>query len=79
MLTHFFVKQPERLFQRNQLGVCSEALAATRPRAASTARDMEIERDLLTRSFFFYFTVLNNRKVLFFALKFSDMHTDLVY
>ncbi|WZZ43609.1 hypothetical protein YC2023_039868 [Brassica napus] len=31
------------LFQRNQLGVCSEASAATRPRAASTARDIEIE------------------------------------
>ncbi|KAF3513167.1 hypothetical protein F2Q69_00004448 [Brassica cretica] len=37
-----------RLFQRNQLGVCSEASAATRPRAASTARDIEIERNLLT-------------------------------
>ncbi|KAH0874703.1 hypothetical protein HID58_072065, partial [Brassica napus] len=44
----FIGNTPERLFQRNQLGVCSEALAATRPRAASTARDMEIERDLLT-------------------------------
>ncbi|CAN6821164.1 unnamed protein product, partial [Brassica oleracea] len=32
-----------RLFQRNQLGVCSEASAATRPRAASTSRDIEIE------------------------------------
>nr|VDD64458.1 unnamed protein product [Brassica oleracea] len=44
----FIGNTPERLFQRNQLGVCSEALAATRPRSASTARDMEIERDLLT-------------------------------
>ncbi|KAJ4884532.1 hypothetical protein Rs2_34625 [Raphanus sativus] len=44
----FIGNTPERLFQRNQLGVCSEALAATRPRAASRARDMEIERDLLT-------------------------------
>lgn len=51
-VTYIFVKQPERLFQRNQLGVCSEALAATRPRSASRARDMEIERDLLTRSIF---------------------------
>ncbi|KAL0650119.1 hypothetical protein Bca4012_092810 [Brassica carinata] len=31
-----------------KLGVCSETLAATRPRAASTACDMEIECDLLT-------------------------------
>ncbi|KAG2254231.1 hypothetical protein Bca52824_084367 [Brassica carinata] len=44
----FIGNTPERLFQRNQLGVCSEALAATRPRSASMARDMEIERDLLT-------------------------------
>ncbi|VVA95276.1 unnamed protein product [Arabis nemorensis] len=44
----FIGNTPERLFQRNQLGVCSEALAATRPRGASAARDMEIERDLLT-------------------------------
>ncbi|XP_018445815.1 isochorismate synthase 1, chloroplastic isoform X2 [Raphanus sativus] len=44
----FIGNTPERLFQRNQLGVCSEALAATRPRSASTTRDMEIERDLLT-------------------------------
>ncbi|ESQ27683.1 hypothetical protein EUTSA_v10018346mg [Eutrema salsugineum] len=44
----FIGNTPERLFQRSQLGVCSEALAATRPRAASRARDMEIERDLLT-------------------------------
>ncbi|AEE35624.1 Isochorismate synthase 1 [Arabidopsis thaliana] len=44
----FIGNTPERLFQRTQLGVCSEALAATRPRAASSARDMEIERDLLT-------------------------------
>ena len=64
-MAHIFVKQPERLFQRNQLGVCSEALAATRPRSASTARDMEIERDLLTRSVS-YFTFLNNHKVHFF-------------
>jgi isochorismate synthase EntC len=48
----YVCKQPERLFQRNRLGVCSEALAATRPRAASRGRDMEIERDLLTRSIF---------------------------
>ena len=52
MLTHFSMKQPERLFQRKQLGVCSEALAATRPRGASAARDKEIEDDLRTRSFF---------------------------
>ncbi|KAL0677106.1 hypothetical protein Bca4012_005087 [Brassica carinata] len=32
----------------NQLGVCSEASAATRPRAASTVRDIKIERNLLT-------------------------------
>ncbi|CAN6845271.1 unnamed protein product [Brassica oleracea] len=44
----FIGNTPERLFQRNQLGVCSEALAATRPRGASTARDKEIELDLLT-------------------------------
>ncbi|EOA34974.1 hypothetical protein CARUB_v10020059mg [Capsella rubella] len=44
----FIGNTPERLFQRKQLGVCSEALAATRPRSASSARDMEIERDLLT-------------------------------
>uniref|UniRef100_A0A1J3CPH7 isochorismate synthase n=1 Tax=Noccaea caerulescens TaxID=107243 RepID=A0A1J3CPH7_NOCCA len=44
----FIGNTPERLFQRSQLGVCSEALAATRPRDASRARDMEIERDLLT-------------------------------
>ncbi|CAN8239849.1 unnamed protein product [Cochlearia groenlandica] len=44
----FIGNTPERLFQRSHLGVCSEALAATRPRSSSTVRDMEIERDLLT-------------------------------
>ncbi|CAH8347738.1 unnamed protein product [Eruca vesicaria subsp. sativa] len=43
----FIGNTPERLFQRKQLGVCSEALAATRPRGVSRARDMEIEDDLL--------------------------------
>jgi len=63
-VTYIFVKQPERLFQRTQLGVCSEALAATRPRAASSARDMEIERDLLTRSIFTS-SALNNYRIQF--------------
>ncbi|KAJ0229472.1 Isochorismate synthase 1 [Hirschfeldia incana] len=44
----FIGNTPERLFQRNQLGVCSEALAATRPRGASAACDKEIENDLRT-------------------------------
>ncbi|KAG2313312.1 hypothetical protein Bca52824_024869 [Brassica carinata] len=44
----FIGNTPERLFQRNQLGVCSEALAATRPRGASPARDKAIENDLRT-------------------------------
>ena len=44
------MEQPERLFHRKHLGVCSEALAATRPRGDSAVSDMEIERDLLTRS-----------------------------
>ncbi|XP_010539954.1 PREDICTED: isochorismate synthase 2, chloroplastic-like [Tarenaya hassleriana] len=44
----FIGNTPERLFHRKQLGVCSEALAATRPRADSIAHDMQIERDLLT-------------------------------
>lgn len=66
-VTYIFVKQPERLFQRNQLGVCSEALAATRPRSASRARDMEIERDLLTRSIFTS-SALNNYIIQFSIL-----------
>ncbi|KAL1207858.1 Isochorismate synthase 2 [Cardamine amara subsp. amara] len=44
----FIGNTPERLFHRKHLGVCSEALAATRPRGDSRAHDMEIERDLLT-------------------------------
>lgn len=44
----FIGNTPERLFHRKHLGVCSEALAATRPRGDSGAQDMEIERDLLT-------------------------------
>ncbi|CAH8381316.1 unnamed protein product [Eruca vesicaria subsp. sativa] len=44
----FIGNTPERLFYRKHLGVCSEALAATRPRGDSRASDMEIERDLLT-------------------------------
>ncbi|KAL0704542.1 hypothetical protein Bca4012_070967 [Brassica carinata] len=35
-------------FIGNTVGVCSEALAATRPRGDSAVSDMEIERDLLT-------------------------------
>jgi len=50
MLTYILMEQPERLFHRKHLGVCSEALAATRPRGDSKVREMEIERDLLTRS-----------------------------
>ncbi|WZZ58019.1 hypothetical protein YC2023_058126 [Brassica napus] len=44
----FIGNTPERLFHRKHLGVCSEALAATRPRGDSAVSDMEIERDLLT-------------------------------
>ncbi|XP_010498294.1 PREDICTED: isochorismate synthase 2, chloroplastic-like [Camelina sativa] len=44
----FIGNTPERLFHRKHLGVCSEALAATRPRGDSMVREMEIERDLLT-------------------------------
>ncbi|CAA7013657.1 unnamed protein product [Microthlaspi erraticum] len=44
----FIGNTPERLFHRKHLGVCSEALAATRPRGHSEVSDMEIERDLLT-------------------------------
>uniref|UniRef100_A0A1J3CHQ6 isochorismate synthase n=1 Tax=Noccaea caerulescens TaxID=107243 RepID=A0A1J3CHQ6_NOCCA len=44
----FIGNTPERLFHRKHLGVCSEALAATRPRGYSEVSDMEIERDLLT-------------------------------
>ncbi|VVA91819.1 unnamed protein product [Arabis nemorensis] len=44
----FIGNTPERLFHRKHLGVCSEALAATRPRGDSGVSDMEIERDLLT-------------------------------
>ncbi|WZY92547.1 hypothetical protein YC2023_064876 [Brassica napus] len=39
---HFSLQLTERIFQRNRLGVRSEALTATRPRAASTACDIEI-------------------------------------
>ncbi|KAG2303256.1 hypothetical protein Bca52824_031907 [Brassica carinata] len=44
----FIGNTPERLFRRKHLGVCSEALAATRPRGDSEVSDMDIERDLLT-------------------------------
>ena len=44
------MEQPERLFYRKNLGVWSEALAATRPRGDSEVSDLEIERDLLNRS-----------------------------
>ncbi|CAE5957895.1 unnamed protein product [Arabidopsis arenosa] len=44
----FIGNTPERLFHRKHLGVCSEALAATRPRGDSRVRELEIERDLLT-------------------------------
>lgn len=47
---HLLLEQPERLFHRKHLGVCSEALAATRPRGYSEVSDREIEHDLLTRS-----------------------------
>lgn len=50
MFVSIFLEQPERLFHRKHLGVCSEALAATTPRGDSRVREMEIERDLLTRS-----------------------------
>ncbi|CAH2036921.1 unnamed protein product [Thlaspi arvense] len=46
----FIGNTPERLFHRKHLGVCSEALAATRPRGDSGVSDLEIERDLLTSS-----------------------------
>ncbi|KAF8104244.1 LOW QUALITY PROTEIN: hypothetical protein N665_0176s0054 [Sinapis alba] len=48
VLRYIFLEQPERLFHKKHLGVCSEALAATRPRGDSMASAMEIERDLLT-------------------------------
>ncbi|WZZ14314.1 hypothetical protein YC2023_107403 [Brassica napus] len=39
-----------------------EALATTRPRATPTARTMEIEQDLLTRSFNYF---LNHHRIYF--------------
>ncbi|KAK4427251.1 Isochorismate synthase, chloroplastic [Sesamum alatum] len=44
----FIGNTPERLFYRDQLKVCSEALAATRARGASELLDLQIGNDLLS-------------------------------
>ncbi|CAK9186161.1 unnamed protein product [Ilex paraguariensis] len=44
----FIGNTPERLFHRNKLSICSEALAATRARGGSKALDLQIELDLLS-------------------------------
>ncbi|KAJ8771872.1 hypothetical protein K2173_027049 [Erythroxylum novogranatense] len=45
----FIGNTPEQLFHRKRLGISSEALAGTRARGGSTALDLQIELDLLSR------------------------------
>ncbi|CAI0399310.1 unnamed protein product [Linum tenue] len=45
----FIGNTPEQLFHRKGLGISSEALAGTRARGGSTALDLQIELDLLSR------------------------------
>lgn len=47
-----FCEQPEQLFHRDSLSICSEALAGTRARGDSEALDLQIELDLLSRSYY---------------------------
>ncbi|KAH6757042.1 ADC synthase superfamily protein [Perilla frutescens var. hirtella] len=44
----FIGNTPERLFYRNQLSVCSDALAATRARGGTESLDLQIGQDLLS-------------------------------
>ncbi|KAL3845984.1 hypothetical protein ACJIZ3_003387 [Penstemon smallii] len=44
----FIGNTPERLFYRNRLSVCSEALAGTRARGGSEFQDLQIGQDLLS-------------------------------
>lgn len=70
------VEQPERLFYRKHLGVWSEALAATRPRGDSEDSDLELERDLLTRSTVL-FCAVNTYGMLVYEPP-DIMHTDII-
>ena len=73
------MEQPERLFYRKNLGVWSEALAATRPRGDSEVSDLEIERDLLTRSVVLFCFVLLTFRGCKYVYKLPDMRTDIIY
>ncbi|PIM98606.1 hypothetical protein CDL12_28913, partial [Handroanthus impetiginosus] len=44
----FIGNTPERLFYRNRLSICSEALAGTRARGGSKSLDLQIGQDLLS-------------------------------
>ncbi|KAK4489849.1 hypothetical protein RD792_000494, partial [Penstemon davidsonii] len=44
----FIGNTPERLFYRNRLSICSEALAGTRARGGSEFQDLQIGQDLLS-------------------------------